>query len=791
MFQAGPLTVARFGKDIIYQTNWDPADFERVQKELAGRLESIVQEIDALVGEVAAKVAKLPALKLLHRAWWTAAAQHIGIETEAEIGPDEAIAMRMIDYIQSVIASVPPAAEQADELEDSDWEELVELVGKLFHKVNGDYHISSTLRRKLDGQDYDKETEEFRYRAQIYWTNVRGQRHYAHQVVALRELLGGQDQLIQKALGIGATALVDELEKVWHALIFGLGEAFQELEAVRQATLEGLGMDLELSSDDPGDIIRATMDKQGVNERAQRAAAKAFRYDLFDLQKVTNLPVNVLEALSWEQGTEQDFFAPGPMRGWPLRIWPTFRRPFIKLNGRYYCFDVHSLFDHIYRTIEKIVFDQGEGAKQAWVAQRKETTEALPAEHLSRLLPGATDYGQIYYPLGSGNWAELDRLVGYDDHLFVVEVKGGSFTYTSPADDFAAHVASLKTLLDSPAKQAKRFLKYVESAAEVPIFDKNHKEVGRIRAGDYRNITICAISTDPFTEFAAQAQHLGKLGLTELDRPIWSISIDDFRVFADVFETPIEFLHFVEQRQLAFRSELLQLDDELDHVGLYLAHNNYSQHARKLVGENDIRFGVFGYRSELDKFYYRKLGDPSAASPLSQEMPLRMREMISFLSRSTKLGRVRLGCALLDLDGDARATMFSAIEAQVARMRTGQKPQAYSSFGEVRITTLPWAPPAFPQEHDKALRLARASIAANGEPDRLLIEPKYFNCNELIDIDWQQVSNVLFDEGEQARLRHEGAQLRAKRVIAAKGRVGRNDQCPCGSGKKYKKCCLH
>jgi uncharacterized protein YecA (UPF0149 family) len=24
----------------------------------------------------------------------------------------------------------------------------------------------------------------------------------------------------------------------------------------------------------------------------------------------------------------------------------------------------------------------------------------------------------------------------------------------------------------------------------------------------------------------------------------------------------------------------------------------------------------------------------------------------------------------------------------------------------------------------------------------------------------------------------------------ATGRVGRNDPCPCGSGKKYKKCCL-
>lgn len=28
-------------------------------------------------------------------------------------------------------------------------------------------------------------------------------------------------------------------------------------------------------------------------------------------------------------------------------------------------------------------------------------------------------------------------------------------------------------------------------------------------------------------------------------------------------------------------------------------------------------------------------------------------------------------------------------------------------------------------------------------------------------------------------------------VHRAEPKVGRNDPCPCGSGKKYKKCCLH
>jgi uncharacterized protein YecA (UPF0149 family) len=30
---------------------------------------------------------------------------------------------------------------------------------------------------------------------------------------------------------------------------------------------------------------------------------------------------------------------------------------------------------------------------------------------------------------------------------------------------------------------------------------------------------------------------------------------------------------------------------------------------------------------------------------------------------------------------------------------------------------------------------------------------------------------------------------RRKEAVAVGNKVGRNDPCPCGSGKKYKKCC--
>jgi uncharacterized protein len=41
------------------------------------------------------------------------------------------------------------------------------------------------------------------------------------------------------------------------------------------------------------------------------------------------------------------------------------------------------------------------------------------------------------------------------------------------------------------------------------------------------------------------------------------------------------------------------------------------------------------------------------------------------------------------------------------------------------------------------------------------------------------------------RNRQDQPSLHESAVIPSSGKVGRNDTCPCGSGRKYKKCCLN
>jgi preprotein translocase subunit SecA len=44
-------------------------------------------------------------------------------------------------------------------------------------------------------------------------------------------------------------------------------------------------------------------------------------------------------------------------------------------------------------------------------------------------------------------------------------------------------------------------------------------------------------------------------------------------------------------------------------------------------------------------------------------------------------------------------------------------------------------------------------------------------------------------ELEQARMAGAGDRQPVQQVVRGSAKVGRNDPCPCGSGKKYKKCC--
>ena len=63
----------------------------------------------------------------------------------------------------------------------------------------------------------------------------------------------------------------------------------------------------------------------------------------------------------------------------------------------------------------------------------------------------------------------------------------------------------------------------------------------------------------------------------------------------------------------------------------------------------------------------------------------------------------------------------------------------------------------------------------------------------MLDADWLTLRRIDITEDELPRLAGMAARLRAKRIEKASSggsKIGRNESCPCGSGQKFKKCCL-
>jgi hypothetical protein len=86
-------------------------------------------------------------------------------------------------------------------------------------------------------------------------------------------------------------------------------------------------------------------------------------------------------------------------------------------------------------------------------------------------------------------------------------------------------IASLQNLVRNPSVQGTRFLEYLESAAEVPVSDAKHNEIGRLRRADF-GMSPCVVTLDPFTETRCSWALTESRG-RHWEGPVWVLSIDD------------------------------------------------------------------------------------------------------------------------------------------------------------------------------------------------------------------------------------------------------------------------
>lgn len=785
--QHGPLAFARFGNIIVAQNTMSPEESANFEVKLAEKYPQICAHIDEKITKIVEIISRSPPAKLLKKAFWQYVSSHMNVMSESKIGNKGVHALRMLDYVQSIIASVTPAKDQSDKLTEEAWDELNELVKSLFDLLNSDYQTALTFHKKVTYADFDQDFESYYVESQLYWCNVRGDRYLVHEAPHHQDFLSPHDGILQELFGLGTAELLIALDKIKISLSRGPIKVAEDMIKVKAGKVDDL-------SDMPA-LMDAAVKENGSGKWRDVLRGRMFGLDLFDLEKITDLPVALLDELSWEPGQDVEFFADGVYKGWPLRVWPVFKRPFIKLGGKYYCFDLYSLFDNFYRTIQRMISRINPAYKTLWNVKQQQVSEEVPFNLFKKILPDATLYKPVYYkwhpaedhPKG---WCETDGLVMYEDHLFIIEVKAGAFTYTPPATDFPAYIQSLKNLVLQPAKQGKRFLEYLKSAPTVKLYDKDHNEIGQINHEDFTKKTICAVTLDAFTEMASCSEHLKQIGVDVGDEPIWSISINDLRVYADLFKNPLFFLHYVQQRWSAFKSTAIKTNDELDHLGLYIHHNIYTKYAEELQAESPIHW--FSYRAEIDKHYAHEPDGSGDKLDIKYKIEPVLIDIINKLAQQKKPGHWEVANSLLDCDSEWGKILSRFISETLYVEKELRTPKQMFTNGDFKTSIFCWQDGRIERDRNLARDRTRAVMIGFHDKKRLLIELSFDSDELLIDVDFEWVDLEGLSLQKTRQLTNKADQLKMwniKRALLESKKIGRNDICPCGSGNKNKKCC--
>jgi preprotein translocase subunit SecA len=144
---------------------------------------------------------------------------------------------------------------------------------------------------------------------------------------------------------------------------------------------------------------------------------------------------------------------------------------------------------------------------------------------------------------------------------------------------------------------------------------------------------------------------------------------------------------------------------------------------------------------------------------------------------------------LLDAAGDFRSDIAARIEEALRENKELHGARPLSVYGGMAMTLYVWSPSA-PRLGLSAEQHARAVMVAANETSRRLVELEYDDDAVLIGAHTKHVSLAGLNHVELERVNAAARSLQQRRLnqALAKGKIGRNDACPCGSGSKFKRC---
>lgn len=363
-----------------------------------------------------------------------------------------------------------------------------------------------------------------------------------------------------------------------------------------------------------------------------------------------------------------------------------------------------------------------------------------------------------------GELVESDLLIDYHGTLIIIECKSHHIKTVSKIGNFLKFKKDVKNILEDSYIQADRLRKHIAKTLlsdDFKVFNSNGKSVVKtIKKGSPDRIIMINVTLDNLKALATMLDRFHNEGVYRKGTDIVSFNIHDLEYIVDFLDKPFKFIDYTIKR--IERVKKYHVVDELDYLGWY------QDTLLNMVVEMD--YASF-YMAEDYIPYFEKY-----SQGLEEKMELKVNrkwlaliEMMSLLEYPRKLP---LELGLLNMKEEGLLELLDAIEnfSNDEEILKGLKAKTFTFFPEdetspnMVITFIYVSEDNYEQGLFDRVRSKVKTRFRNSKK-------KHWYCIVLCGSD-VKVKGVIYESSN---------------VFV---KIGRNKPCPCGSGFKYKRCCL-
>jgi len=395
-------------------------------------------------------------------------------------------------------------------------------------------------------------------------------------------------------------------------------------------------------------------------------------------------------------------------------------------------------------------------------------------------------FSNVRIPGAKGKDAgEIDTLVLFGNRAIVVQAKSKRLTLEARKGNDNLIRDDFKKSVQDSYGQALACAELLASADRTLV------------AGDGTEINVpenlkniylfCAIS-DHYPALSFQSWQFLKFKADPIIQPPFVLDIFTLDTMAEMLETPLYFLNYVHQRT-NYREKVLA-GHELTILSYHLKQNLWFDKKYGFVHLDD------DVTADLDvAMMVRREGTIGERTPdglLTRIKETRVGKIVKAIESRPDPGTINLGFALLSLAEDAVVNLSNAIDRMAAQSaRDGSHHDLTLPMGEsgegltVHCSTAP-IPVAGPKLEEHCL-MRKYKAKAHGWHGICIAPDASLRFGLEFDFAWQHDEKM---ERVLSAYPRTGRNIDLKTPDGRGHKIGRNDPCPCGSGRKFKKCCL-